>query len=71
MLCLKSMAMGEPIDTQRSTRWPGQTSNSEARVIWDPYQEDELREDTETIADEIMGVDSGNKDPYDEEEWSE
>jgi hypothetical protein len=68
MLCLKSMAMGESIDLQRNTRWPGQTSSTEARVIWDPYQEDELREDTEAILDEAMNVDSSGNGAYEDRE---
>ncbi|EKM59229.1 uncharacterized protein PHACADRAFT_85898 [Phanerochaete carnosa HHB-10118-sp] len=57
MLCLKSMAMGESIDTQREKRWPGQTSATEPKTIFTPYEDesDESEEDPEAIMREAGG----------------
>lgn len=52
MVCLKSMALGESIDKQRETRWPHQTSATEPKVVWTPYEEDsdgDAEEDPEDI----------------------
>ena len=71
MLCLKSMAMGESVDAQRNARWPGQTSQTEAKVIWDVYQQDELREGTEDLMPGAGDVDmNSDEDPYSpDREW--
>ena len=41
VLCLKSMASGDSIDTQREKRWPGQTSATENKTIFSPYEDDD------------------------------
>lgn len=48
MLCLKTMALGDSIDVQREKRWPGQTSSSDPKICWDPYQVDDVS-DTEGL----------------------
>ena len=48
MLCLKAMALGDPIDIQREKRWPNQTSSTDPKVVWNPYQVDDIS-DTEGL----------------------
>lgn len=49
MLCLRSMALGDPIDLQREKRWPGQSSSTEAKVVWSAYDGDSDFSDPEDV----------------------
>ncbi|GJE84206.1 hypothetical protein PsYK624_002820 [Phanerochaete sordida] len=49
ILCLKSMASGDSIDTQREKRWPGQTSATENKTIFSPYEDDVDEDEPEDI----------------------
>lgn len=57
MLCLKAMALGDSIDTQREKRWPGSTSATEPKAIFTAYEEDEYaEEDPEDIMREAADL---------------
>jgi len=54
LLCLKSMASGDPVDTQRDKRWPGRLGDSTTtrgvKVQFKPYEEDSDYSDEEGVA---------------------
>lgn len=49
-MAVHSMARGEPLDVQRETRWPNQTTAA-IEVAWKPWQDGSDFSDTEGIFD--------------------
>jgi len=77
LLGLKAMASGDPLDKQRSTRWPGQDSEinpgggKTVSVEWKPYQLEDDYDDMEGIFPPAKGAEyhsDGEDDPK-ESSW--
>ena len=49
MLAAKSMASGDPCDSQREKRWPSRSSATEPKVVFHPWEEDSDWSDTEGL----------------------
>lgn len=54
LLCLKSMASGDPVDIQRDKRWPGHLGDNATtrgvKVQFTPWEEDSDYSDEEGVA---------------------